>query len=52
MDGHASSCDFSYTVLPPDPQCYCPTGAEEASRLACGHMPELACECAEYEEDW
>lgn len=52
-NGHAFQCDYRQTPIPPDPECYCPTAAEEASRLSCGHMPEIACWCVELdEEDW
>ncbi len=52
MNGHLPRCHFSQDPVPVDPECYCPTGAEEASRLTCGHMPELGCDCFEFEEEW
>lgn len=50
-NGHSPRCDYSRHPIPPYPECYCPTPAEEATRLPCGHMPEAGCWCAELEEE-
>jgi len=46
---HSHRCDFSLRNPPADAECYCPAAGDEP--LPCGHVREVACECADYEGD-